>query len=82
MTKHDLLARGIASTVGEEVVDLAQDVTDLTTVVGTKANKTQSVWINAPLIAPTINYGDGFQTCQYRKDEFGIVHIRGVVKGG
>ena len=30
MVKHDLLARGIASTVGEEVVDLAQDVADLT----------------------------------------------------
>ena len=62
--------------------DLAQDVTDLTAVVDTKASKTQPVWINAPLIAPIVNYGSSYQTCQYRKDEFGIVHIRGAVKGG
>ena len=48
----------------------------------TKANKTQPVWIDAPLIAPVVNYGNLYQTCQYMKDEFGIVHIRGVIKGG
>ena len=81
MTKHDILARGIASTIREDVANLTTGLSDLTTVVSNKANKTQSAWIDAPLIAPTENYGGDYQTAQYMKDEFGVVHIRGFVKG-
>jgi hypothetical protein len=65
--------------------DLVEDVATLTTDIAnleiTKVNKTQSAWISPTLNSTWVNYANGYQTCQYMKDEFGVVHIRGVVKG-
>lgn len=47
---------------------------------GSKADKTQEAWI-----APTLVNGwaqkDGFISIGYMKDEFGFVHLRGLLNG-
>lgn len=46
-----------------------------------KANKQQENWINAVMNSAWKNAVSDLPT-QYRKDEFGIVHLRGAVTGG
>ena len=39
------------------------------------------VWIAFPFAGGYANYGGSFQTCQYMKDQHGIVHLRGLLTG-
>lgn len=68
--------------LAEDVADLTTDLSDLATVVANKANKVQTAWISPTLNSPWVNYANGYQTAQYMKDEFGVVHLRGIIKGG
>jgi len=47
-----------------------------------KANKRQGDWIEPTLLNGWINFGAPFAGCSYFKDNFGIIHLRGVVKSG
>jgi hypothetical protein len=42
----------------------------------------QEDWKDPPLANGWINYGDGYNPAEYFKDSMGIVHLRGLVKGG
>jgi len=56
---------------------------ELKTTVDSKANATQEAWITPTLLNGWVNYDEsGYATCQYMKDSFGIVHVKGMVKGG
>lgn len=59
--------------------DLDTKVNSLDT---SKANKTQSAWVEPAMINNWVNFGSGWETFGYMKDEFGFVHIKGVIKGG
>lgn len=48
--------------------------------LGLKANKEQKAWITPTLLNGWTNV-EGFTPCQYMKDNFGFVHIRGRLKG-
>ena len=47
-----------------------------------KANKKQEDWTAPTLINGWTDFGGVYETIGYMKDEFGFVHIRGMVKGG
>lgn len=47
-----------------------------------KANKAQEAWQTPTLINSWVNFGGGFNTAQYFKDEVGIVHLKGLIKTG
>jgi hypothetical protein len=47
-----------------------------------KANKAQEAWIEPTLLNGWVNFGSGFETAGYYKDEFGVVHLRGLIKSG
>lgn len=47
-----------------------------------KAAIAQEAWITPSLQNSWVNYGGTWETCQYFKDNFGIVHIKGMVKSG
>lgn len=42
----------------------------------------QQAWQNAALVNLWANYEAGYNTTQYFKDSLGIVHLRGLIKGG
>lgn len=42
----------------------------------------QEAWKNAAFQNGWVNYGGGYNTCQYFKDKMGIVHLKGMVKNG
>ena len=42
----------------------------------------QEVWQALPLIASWVDYGSGYETAQYMKDDMGFVHIKGFIKNG
>lgn len=44
--------------------------------------KTQEAWIAPTLLNGWVNFGGGFATAGYYKDDMNIVHVRGMVKGG
>lgn len=54
------------------------------TQINTKASiaPTLAPWIAPTLLNSWVNYGGSFDTAGYYKDEFGIVHIKGVIKSG
>ena len=47
-----------------------------------KANKALPNITAPTLLNNWIDYGGGFHACGYYKDEFGIVHLTGIVKSG
>lgn len=47
-----------------------------------KANKVQEDWIEPTLLNGWVNYGGGGELCAFMKDDFGFVHIRGLIKTG
>jgi len=47
-----------------------------------KADKTQEAWITPTLQSGWLEYGAGFETVRYMKDQFGFVHLKGLVKSG
>ncbi|GMX60817.1 hypothetical protein Elgi_07940 [Paenibacillus elgii] len=76
-----------AGNIKSAVDTLAAGQSDIATRVGsleiTRAQRAQPQWIKPTLLNGWVNYGDGAYTdAGYFKDEFGIVHIRGLVKNG
>ena len=47
-----------------------------------KANKKQEDWKTPTLLNGWTNFGGVYETVGYMKDEFGFVHLRGMIKGG
>ena len=47
-----------------------------------KANKDQEAWITPTLLNGWDNLGNGLSAAAYMRDEFGFVHLKGVVVGG
>ncbi|MBB5325207.1 hypothetical protein HNQ34_002307 [Anoxybacillus tepidamans] len=46
------------------------------------AKKQQEAWIAPTLLNGWVNFANGYETSGYFKDELGIVHLKGTVKGG
>jgi hypothetical protein len=64
-------------------VDSVEDtVAEHTTQINGKADKVQEAWIAPTLLNNWTNYGESYSQAGYFKDSFGIVHLRGFVKGG
>ena len=55
--------------------------TDLKNIVSTKANIAQEAWITPTLLNGWVAF-DEARTPMYMKDQFGFVHIRGMMKSG
>lgn len=47
-----------------------------------KANKTQGAWITPTLLNGWSSFSSPWDSAKYFQDEFGIVHLRGIVFGG
>ena len=47
-----------------------------------KANKAQEAWIAPTLLNGWVNFGTGNVAASFYKDEFGVVHLRGLIKDG
>lgn len=47
-----------------------------------KAEKVQEAWIAPTLLNSWVNFGVGFNDAGYFKDQFGIVHLKGLIKSG
>ena len=59
------------------------NITDLLQyVVSRKANKTQGAWITPTLLNGWSSFSSPWDSAKYFQDEFGIVHLRGIVFGG
>lgn len=56
--------------------------TNLQTKIDLKANKLQESWSTPSLLNSWVNYGAPFSDAKYFKDDFGIVHLKGMVKNG
>lgn len=55
----------------------------LLNLINKKANIAQEAWITPTLLNGWTNFEpNGYALCQYYKDEMGIVHARGFIKGG
>lgn len=52
------------------------------TALDTKANKTQPDWIVPTFLNSWVDFGSPYDTAGYYKDEFGVVHLKGMVKSG
>lgn len=51
--------------------------------IGKKANVIQEAWITPTLMNEWVNYDEStYSKCQYYKDSLGIVHLKGMIKGG
>ena len=50
--------------------------------LGLKANKLQQTKITPTLLNTWVNFGGTQQVASYFKDEFSIVHLSGLIKGG
>ncbi|MCP3773667.1 hypothetical protein NLX71_10130 [Paenibacillus sp. MZ04-78.2] len=48
----------------------------------TKAQKIQGQWITPTLLNGWVSEGSGYSNPGYYKDQFGIVHLSGVIRGG
>jgi hypothetical protein len=47
-----------------------------------KANKAQEAWIAPTLLNGWVNFGSGNIEASFYKDEFGVVHLSGLIKSG
>jgi hypothetical protein len=64
-------------------VDNVEDtVAEHTTQINGKADKVQEAWIAPTLLNNWTNFAETYSQAGYFKDSFGIVHLRGFVKGG
>jgi hypothetical protein len=70
------------TTGGATKVLSAEQGKTLKTQVDTKANITQEAWITPTLISGWVNVGGIYTTCQYMKDQFGFVHLKGRISSG
>jgi hypothetical protein len=74
------------SNLRKDVDKNTQNIADLgerlTAVEISKANRQQGQWIAPTLLNGWVNYGGTYDTIGFYKDEFGIVHLRGLIKSG
>ncbi|TQK53835.1 hypothetical protein FB479_10848 [Brevibacillus sp. AG162] len=70
------------SVLNEVVQQASDNETRLSVVETTYARKQQGQWIAPVLLNGWVNYGAGYSSAGYFKDDFGIVHLRGMIKGG
>jgi hypothetical protein len=52
------------------------------TALNSKANKTQEAWVAPSLLNSWADYGSGYEPSGYMKDDFGFVHLKGIIKTG
>ena len=57
-------------------------LTDVETLYQEKANKVQESWITPTFLNGWVNFGSNNALAGYFKDNFGIVHLRGVISSG
>jgi hypothetical protein len=57
-------------------------IEDLTSSLDDYALKVQQAWQVPTLLNSWVNYGSPFETVGYMKDEFGFVHLKGIVSTG
>jgi hypothetical protein len=67
---------GLATDTNEVYVGNGNNVKILTPL------PTLATWIAPTLLNSWINFGGAYNTVGYYKDDFGIVHIRGLIKSG
>lgn len=60
----------------------SNELSSLQTEVEKKANRKQEDWITPTLLNGWTDFGGVYESVGYMKDEFGFVHIRGMIKGG
>ncbi|MBG9795288.1 hypothetical protein ABD76_23625 [Paenibacillus dendritiformis] len=76
----------VAANLRGTVSDLVQEVGDigrrLSVVENSKAEKDSPPWITPTLLNGWVSWGERWTPPQYYKDDNGIVHLRGLVKGG
>ncbi|WP_374020487.1 hypothetical protein ABU162_13235 [Paenibacillus thiaminolyticus] len=76
----------VAANLRGTVSDLVQDVGDigrrLSVVENSKEEKDSPPWITPTLLNGWVSWGERWTPPQYYKDDNGIVHLRGLVKGG
>jgi hypothetical protein len=64
-----------ASVIENQIEDLSSSLDDY-------ALKTQEAFIAPTLLNSWVNFGSDYQEVGYMKDNFGFVHIRGMIKSG
>lgn len=70
------------STTSSSTAASATAVKAANDLAATKANSAQPAWTAATLAGTWTNYNSGFAPASYFKDNFGIVHLSGLVLGG
>jgi hypothetical protein len=58
------------------------DASSIEAEIATKANKIQEAFITPTLLNSWANFSETLSSAQFYKDNFGVVHIKGVVKFG
>jgi hypothetical protein len=81
-TFHADISFDVASNRSAQITGLLESASYQAKQIDTKANKVQEDWIEPTLLNGWVNLGGDFATAGYMKDEFGFVHIKGVIKDG
>ncbi|MBF4693629.1 hypothetical protein [Fusibacter ferrireducens] len=68
--------------INQAVTNNALAVKSLELQVDGKASKIQEDWIAPTLLNGWVNYGLTYETAGYYKDDFGVVHLKGLIKNG
>jgi hypothetical protein len=75
-----------ANNIRTALEDTAKKVEDVgieqTVIKNTYAKKSKYPWIAPTLLNAWVNFGGAYATVGYTKDDFGYVHIRGLIKSG
>jgi hypothetical protein len=67
----------------EDTAKKVEDVATETTVIkNTYAKKSKYPWIAPTLLNSWVNFGGVYAAVGYTKDDFGFVHLRGLIKSG
>lgn len=76
-----LLAQKYANSWFDGTKELCS-ITDLLTLVNTKADKTQEAWMTPTLLNGWVQFAGGYAPQAFYKDTLGIVRLKGLVSGG
>lgn len=72
----------MGAVVNKLTSDLVDARTQISVIMNEYAKRQQPNWIAPTLLNSWANYGGGYETVGYYKDEFGMVHFKGVLKTG
>jgi hypothetical protein len=71
-----------ATNLAKSVENLKESTQGLIAITDGKADKNQQAWIAPTLLNSWVAFGGTFPSARYYKDEFGVVHLSGVLKSG